>query len=273
MHAPHLTRRLGLACLAATAALALATACGSDDDDQTAPADAGAGPDAAQMAPSDATLAGYTDGEIYEILVAFNEGEITEADTATGQASSVPVQQLAGAFDETYSTVDARLVQLAKLVSLVPAPSDEATSLAATTTADEAIYQSLAGAAFDAAYLSAQINAHQSMIHLIDTQLAPSVTSADLAGLLGTERQQIASNLASALAVQSGADAAAPAPDASVDGGVDATLDATDAAMDAAADAADGDDASSDADAAEAADAADADAAEDADATDAADGD
>ena len=253
------TKALGLSCVLASGALAFASACGSDDDDGVAVVPDGGG-DATTVLADGAVSSGLADGQIYQVLLTFNQGEILEATTAGTQGSSIAVRNLAEQFDGDYQNIDAKLVMLAGLTKLVPGTSDQANALAAQTTADETMFTPLSGAAFDSAYLTAQVTELQSLLTLIDSVLAPSVVNVDLAGIVGTERALVAGDLAEAQALQDDAGALdAGTEDASLDAGADATVDASDASDGGEdADATDAADADADPDADAAADAADA---------------
>jgi hypothetical protein len=147
---------------------------------------------------TDAAMSSFTDGQIFQILHAFNASEVTEADTADMSTMDPGVRTLSSGYDLFYTEVDGMLVQFAARVNLMAAASAQATAISAMGTADETHFATLSGAAFDSAWLSTQISEQQSMLTLIDSMLVPSVSNPDFAGVVQTERDQVASNLASA---------------------------------------------------------------------------
>ena len=120
---------LALTCLVSTSALVFASACGSDDDDSGSVADAGRDATSSDATAGDASVAAFTDGQIYELLVTFNQGAITEAETAVGAASSPAVRELAGGFAETYSNLQGQLTSFAQVTSIVTEGSGAATAI------------------------------------------------------------------------------------------------------------------------------------------------
>ncbi len=200
--------------LAASALAFSSTACGNgDDDDTSAPAtDAGTDAststgdaststkDAATDSPSSTT---YDDAQIVEILVTFDNGEVTEAETASSSAASEDVHTLASDIDNYYYQYSGTLQEYADRVNLTiaTATSTDATSLMTTVTSDESTYASLSGSAFDAAYVSAQIKEHTAILALIDTKLTPAVTDDTLTNIITAQRAQFATTLASLQAI------------------------------------------------------------------------
>lgn len=69
------------------------------------------------------------------------------------------------------------------------------------------------GAAFDKAYIDAQIEMHTAVLSAIDTQMMPGVQNPELKAELTTTRAAVESHLNQAKEIQT-ALAAAPAPDA-----------------------------------------------------------
>jgi predicted outer membrane protein len=200
--------------LLAASALAFSAACGNGDDDDTSPPATDAGTDAStsgdaqakstQDAASDSSSSsGYTDAQIVEILVTFDNGEVTEAETASSSASSEDVHTLASDIDNYYYQYSGTLQDYAVHVNLniATATSADSTSLTSTVTADEASYAKLSGSAFDAAYVSAQIKEHTAILALIDTKLTPAVTDDTLTNIITAQRAQFATTLASLQAI------------------------------------------------------------------------
>ena len=193
----------------AASALAFSAACGNGDDDDTTTPATDAGTDAstsdaaatadAQTTKDSSSSSGYDDGQIVEILVTFDNGEVTEAETASNSAASEDVHTLASDVDNYYYQYSNTLQEYAERVNLnlTQSTSSDATSLTATVTADESSYASLSGSAFDAAYVTAQIKAHTAILALIDGKLTPAVTDPALTNIITVQRAQFATTLAS----------------------------------------------------------------------------
>ena len=158
-----------------------------DDDDRADPVpttnDAGGATTSATGSSSGATVDGgalLSDGEIYEIVHQANLGAVAEAELAEKQAVHPAVQGLAAQVDYALGIVDTRLVGFAEMTDLTAIDSPRSMTLATTSAADQAQLASLTGAAFDSAYLAAQLEEDQSLLQLIDITLLPQAGSPNL---------------------------------------------------------------------------------------------
>jgi putative membrane protein len=204
--------------LLAASVLAFSAACGNGDDDDTSPPATDAGTDAStsgdaqattkDAAATDSSSSTYNDAQIVEILVTFDNAEVTESETASSSAASEDVHTLASDIDNYYYQYSGTLQEYAEHVNLTiaTATSPDSTALTATLTSDEATYSSLSGSAFDAAYVSAQIKEHTAILALIDTKLTPAVTDDTLTNIITAQRAQFATTLASFQAITLPAD-------------------------------------------------------------------
>jgi putative membrane protein len=87
----------------------------------------------------------------------------------------------------------------------------------------------LSGAAFDLAYMQAQVMAHMTVKTIIETQLIPSATNADLKNFLqSTLLPTVEAHLSGATALLASLEDGG-LPDARADGSADASADASDA--------------------------------------------
>ena len=208
---PTFLSSFGLTCVLATGALAFFAACGNGDDDDIMPA-ADGGTDAAVTPAADAaptkdaaTGSGYDDAQIVKIFLTFDNGAVTEAETAETAASTEDVHTISSDIDNYYYQDANTIAEYAERVTLTPADSPDSTSLAATIAADESTYATLSGSAFDSAYVSAQISEHTAMLALIDTKLAKETTDPTLANIITAQRAQFATTLAGFQSLQADA--------------------------------------------------------------------
>lgn len=234
--------------LAAAAAL-IGVACSSDDE-PAAPAGPvvlveagalpeidGALPDSA--APDAAALLG--EPEVLGVVLAANTGEVTQGTLAQTSAVDPAVRTFADEMVTDHTAANTRVNALAQQLALTPTPSPVSAQLDNESAAVMAALQPLTGAAFDRAYIDAQVTGHTNVLSLIDTVLLPSATTPALAQELQVMRQEVSAHLDEARAIQAqlAADAAPPG-DGGVgpaDGGDASAGDAGDASVDDAGDA------------------------------------
>jgi predicted outer membrane protein len=190
----------------------LAIACGNGDDSSAAGGhDASLGEtsvlDGAAVGATDARPDGLapdggalTDGQIAGIVMAANTGEIDEAEMALGAGD-------AGAFADSgidagpARTTNPAVVAFAEMMVNDHSMSNAAVAALGITAEASAVQQNLqntvqttiasqlapvSGAAFDVAYMKAQVAAHTAVEMIVQTQLVPQASSAQLKNFLQT---------------------------------------------------------------------------------------
>ena len=236
--------------LAAVAGL-IGVACSSDDEPAPVgpvvlveagalPDIDGAGPDTA--APDAAALLG--EPQVLGVMLAANTGEVTQGTVAQTSAVDPTVRTFADEMVTDHTAANTRANALAQQLALAPAASPVSMQLENESAATVAALQPLTGAAFDRAYIDAQVTGHTKVLSLIDTVLLPSATTPALAQELQAMRLSVSTHLTEATAIQAqlAADAGVPGDGGvtPVDGGDAAAGDASpgDASADDAGDAA-----------------------------------
>jgi putative membrane protein len=182
------SKLLWLAGASALVCVTSVTGCGNgDDDDRDQPVattnDAGGAATSTTGSTTGSSADGgalLSDGEIYQIVHVADLGAVAEAKLAERQATHPAVQGLASQVDYAQGTVDARLVSYALMTDLTAIDSPESMSMQMTSAATQAQLGSLGGAAFDSAYLAAELQEDQSLLTLIDTELLPQAGAPNL---------------------------------------------------------------------------------------------
>lgn len=143
-------------------------------------------------------VAMLTDAQILQIAIVANEGEVAEGEVAAAKASHDTVKAFAQEMidDHTQAAMDARAVATAS--GLAPTPSAVSTALEAQAQATIAALNSLAQPQFDPAYMAAQVNAHQSVLVLVNEALLPQAENMDLRAYLVTMRTSVQTHLTAA---------------------------------------------------------------------------
>lgn len=138
---------------------------------------------------------GDHDGEILGILHAVHDGEMKTAELARTKATSAPVREYAQTMLRDHEQ-GVGLVQ--SIANLQPHAGQISQELNQKTTALLGVLQGQSGADFDRAYMDSQVLLHQQVLTVIDTQLLPGSSRAEVKQLVQTARGQIAAHLAAA---------------------------------------------------------------------------
>lgn len=139
-----------------------------------------------------------TDAEILQIAIVANDGEVAEGELAIAKASHDTVKAFAQDMidDHTVAAADARA--LATTTGITPMPSTVSTALQAQAEATVAALNTIGQPAFDSAYMAAQVNAHQSVLVLVNDGLLPQADNANLRAYLLSMRTSVGAHLAAA---------------------------------------------------------------------------
>ena len=144
----------------------------------------------------------YSDPQVCGVIEAANKGAVAVSQLAGMRAGSAAVRALASHIAMERTVAVSRDTALFKQLAIVPAASGTSLELAKETDTATSSLQSLAGAAFDAAYLSSQITAHAQILGLLDYSLVPSAKNATLRAELENMREMVASQLGAILKLQ-----------------------------------------------------------------------
>lgn len=201
------------ALLVATAVSCLALAACTDDDNNNGTMDAGrdgsvvtdggtdATADAKTNDASDATPAVVNDNQIVGLVEAVNAGEVSEAQLAQTKAVNADVIAFAGRMVTEHTQSNSDLATLRQQQSLTSDTSPLQQQVQAAVQQTLTKLQGLQGAAFDSAYMQAQVEAHGQVLTLLDQLLIPAAQNAALKTFLQTTRATVAAHLQAAQAL------------------------------------------------------------------------
>ena len=161
---------------------------------------------------SDAEALG--DREIMGVLSAIDTGEITQGTLARMQAVDPTVRAFAESMVTMHTQSSARLTSLAQRIDMTPQDSARSRALAADATATHQRLSGLTGAAFDRAYIEAQVTQHTHALDLIDHTLVPEAHNQELrAALTNDVRPMVDTHLQQARGIANRIDVSAPPPE------------------------------------------------------------
>jgi putative membrane protein len=136
-----------------------------------------------------------TDPQIIEIVITANSGEVAQAKLAEDKTTNAHVTEFAKRMIKDHSASKAETIALAAKLKVQPAESSTSKKLADGSSAAIEKLKKLTGAAFDKAYIDAQVQAHVDVLHMFDKLLIPNARNAELKGLLTKTRPVIAAHL------------------------------------------------------------------------------
>jgi putative membrane protein len=188
-----ITRNLSLALLVPL----LATAC-KKDDTASAGGDSVATPTvdttASVPAPAAATPA-ITDPQIAAIVLAANSTDSTGGVLASQKATNPKVKAFGERMAADHGGVNKQAVALATRLGVTPEESPTSRQLTQGGETTRASLSGLSGAAFDRAYMAAEVEYHETVLQAIDNTLIPGATNAELKALLQQVRPAVAAHL------------------------------------------------------------------------------
>jgi putative membrane protein len=198
-----------IASIVLMSAAALASACKSE---QPAPAPGKAAPPSSATAPTPPTAptpspakpagASLTDAQIAAIVVTANQVDIDAGELAVERSANVDVDRFAQQMVTDHGAVNQAAVELVTRLGVTPEESAASKGLAATGAETRARLAGLQGAEFDRAYVDNEVAYHEAVIGVLDKQLIPSATSAELKQTLVGVRPAFAAHLAHARHLQ-----------------------------------------------------------------------
>jgi putative membrane protein len=172
-------------------------------------ADNGASPAASagdEATPAETSTQGKavapTDGQIVQILATVDSGEIEQAQLATSRAASPQVRQFASEMIDQHTQAKQQGAQLAAQANLSLAGSKQSDELHAKGAQTKQDLMNSEPAAFDDAYMKAQVNQHQEVLDLIDNKLVPAASNPDLRTHLTAARSMVHHHLMEAQQIE-----------------------------------------------------------------------
>jgi putative membrane protein len=141
----------------------------------------------------------HSEGEIVATVAAADRGEISLGRFAQTRASNRDVRDYARSMVTMHTASSGRMSTLVRRLNITSMEGVESRRLTADTTATQQRLSRLRGAAFDRAYLDAEIDAHSHLLDQIDRTLLPSIRTADLRTAIQSDvRPMVAAHLAQA---------------------------------------------------------------------------
>ncbi len=165
----------------------------------TVPGGSAAGTPPPETTPAKATL---TEAQIAKLSELVNGAEIEQAKLAQRKAKAASVRKFADKMVEHHGSAQREQAKPAKKLTHTPAPSGPAEAHKADAEKTLANLQKTDAAGFDEAYVRAQIDAHQKVLELIDTEALPAATTPEVADALRIGRGMVEQHLKEAQALQ-----------------------------------------------------------------------
>lgn len=145
-----------------------------------------------------------SDAQVIKVVTTANDGEIAAAQVALPAAHVAAVATFAQMMVTDHSMANQQTLALVSTKHIPPERSDVSDKLQDDAAALLVKLSSTPSASFDATYMQSQLQMHQDVLNLIDHQLLPSATDADLKALLTTTRATVEAHLTQAETVNAG---------------------------------------------------------------------
>jgi putative membrane protein len=143
------------------------------------------------------------DGQIINIMMTVDKGEIAAAQEASKKKVSPPVDLYAKYLLQQHQKNLEELTQLTKQLGLEPKESVISISLVTNGKQDLKTLSELQDRAFDKAYIDAMIKEHQEGLQLIDTKLLTQTKNPQLKAFVEQFRKMVSDHIEKGLQVQS----------------------------------------------------------------------
>lgn len=194
-----------------TLVVAMAASCSDDESVVSVAEDAGGGdatpapsPDAAPPADAgngDVVVETIQDPQIAQVLLTVSQAEIEQSRIVKDVALTTSMRDYAERIYNEYTAINERQVALFAVLGLEPV--DSATSRQLQSEADAVLVQLQAlPVNIERIYIDAQVAGHTQILGLIDRQLLPAASSAELESELRTLRDTVQADLDAARTVQ-----------------------------------------------------------------------
>jgi putative membrane protein len=172
--------------------LGLAASSGCSKNDASQPA-ASQGSEATP--PEQGSMSTLTDAQIAKILATVDTGEIEQAQLAISKAQQPAVRDFAQQMIDQHTASKQQGAQLVSQAGITAASTPIASNLErkAMTMLDQLKGTDAAG--FDAAYMKGQVQQHQEVLNLIDSQLLPAAKNEAMRQQLTAAREMVAGHL------------------------------------------------------------------------------
>ncbi len=157
---------------------------------------------AASAAPEPPALEALTEAQMAKLSELVNTAEVDQAKLAQRRAKAPAVKRFADMMVNHHNQALREQAKLVKKLNLSPADSATAMALRSDGKKTLETLKSAPAADFDAAYLKSQVDGHQKVLDLLDTQLLPSAKTPEVADALRKGRAAVEEHLSEAKALQ-----------------------------------------------------------------------
>ena len=157
---------------------------------------------AALAVPAAAAAQAVTDAQIASIVVTANQVDIDAGQLAAQRASKAEVKQFGALMVTDHTGVNKAAVELVTKLKVTPQDNPTSQSLKAGGVKNVAHLKTLAGAAFDKAYVDQEVTYHAAVLDAVDKVLIPNAANAELKALLVKVRPAFVAHLEHAKQLQ-----------------------------------------------------------------------
>jgi len=148
-------------------------------------------------------VSNLSDGDIYAIEDAANNGEIQMAELAKKQGVGAATKDFAAMMITHHRDAENKLKTIAKKQNITSKDNDVSNKLKGDVSSMITDMRAKKGKDFDRLYIDNQVKAHKDVLDIVDNQLIPSVQNADLKTHLSDVRRTVADHLQKAEDIQS----------------------------------------------------------------------
>ena len=136
-----------------------------------------------------------SDAEIAATVTAANDTDIQNGQLALEKTKNADVKAFANEMIAAHTQLNQQGGALLTKLGVTPADNPTSTSIKTGGESSRETLKGLNGAAFDKAYISAEVDLHQSVLDQLDNTLIPSAQNAELKDLLTKARPTISEHL------------------------------------------------------------------------------
>jgi putative membrane protein len=144
-----------------------------------------------------------TDDQIVKIAETINKGEVDQAKLAEKTSKNGKVKKYAQHMISEHNKANQKTASVAKKAQLTPADSPTAQNLMDKATRTQETLATTDKADFDKRYIDAQVEAHESVVLLIDSKLLPNASNPELKARLEEAKKMVEDHLTEAKQIQS----------------------------------------------------------------------
>jgi putative membrane protein len=141
------------------------------------------------------------DNQIIKILVSANSGEVSAAEIAKPRLKVAAAINFAQTMITDHGTAQQDVLTLASTKQLAPEKSSVSDQLEAEAAALLSTLSTTPTPMLDSVYMRSQVQMHQQVLAMIDMELLPNASDADLKALLATLRVSVAAHLTQAQSI------------------------------------------------------------------------